>query len=119
MGHRGLVGLFVNNKFIRCQGSRDRIPVFPSFNQRFFVYSKYNSFELIRFMWPTTLRLRGTPGETRWKDRQAFQEEDARKEYLRFVSRSGRYKNVSNVSKNHVTVTVKQSSVNQCNREIQ
>ena len=25
-GHRGLVGLFVN-KFIRCQGSRDQIPV--------------------------------------------------------------------------------------------
>ena len=25
MGHRGLVGLFVN-KFIRCQGSRVRIP---------------------------------------------------------------------------------------------
>ena len=25
-GHRGLVGLFVN-KLIRCQGSRDRIPV--------------------------------------------------------------------------------------------
>ena len=32
-GHRGLVGLFVNNKFMRCQGSVVRISVFPLFSQ--------------------------------------------------------------------------------------
>ena len=77
--------------FILSDGSRDRIPVSLSFNCTVFVYSfiQYYSFKLIRFMWPTT---KGTPGETRKKDRQAFQEEDARKEYFRFVSKSGRYK---------------------------
>ena len=28
-GHRGLVGLFVNNKFMRCQGSKVHIPALP------------------------------------------------------------------------------------------
>ena len=96
-----VLGKNVRLLYIFSDESRDRIPVFLSFNQTFsfirlFVYSilfgRINTFHVANDL--STRKcdgsVEGTPGETRKKDRQAFQErKDARKEYFRFVSKSG------------------------------
>ena len=84
VGHRGLVGLFVN-KFIRCQGSRDRIPVVPLFRER--TSSKLERRNVGRkeqVIHPHEKK--GGSGDLKRKDRQAFQ--DWIREVVRFVSKT-------------------------------
>ena len=86
-GHRGLVGLFVNNKFILCQGSADRIPV--SLFLLFINVPAANCSEEMRVKKSGTggpsREKKGGSGESKKKDRQAFQEWI--REVVRFVSK--------------------------------